>query len=222
MSMTISDLSTFIHDAHKNWWKDPETGNPKTRNKGEAIALMHSELSEGFHGVCLGLDDDHLTNHSMEEVEIADIVIRLVDYMEGHRLLTEDNHYSLADRVQQELFGEEPRKAELTVESMERAIVVRQRTIKFLTTNGLITSRTKFLCMLHYYLSQSLEGMRKSRVKDECNYMARTFISCFQYFNTMCDGSDSLEEIIMEKVEYNKKRSEHKLENRAAKGGKLF
>jgi NTP pyrophosphatase (non-canonical NTP hydrolase) len=62
------------------WWKDPNSGEWIERNKGELICLMHSELSEAMEGVRKNLMDDHLPHRKMEEVELADAVIRILDY----------------------------------------------------------------------------------------------------------------------------------------------
>lgn len=62
---------------------DLQTGEPLHRNKGEMIALMHSELSECLEGVRKNLMDDHLPTRTMEEVELADCVIRILDYCGG-------------------------------------------------------------------------------------------------------------------------------------------
>lgn len=43
------------------------------------LCLVHSELSESLEGVRKSLQDDHLPNRSMFEVEIADTFIRLFD-----------------------------------------------------------------------------------------------------------------------------------------------
>lgn len=56
------------------------------RNKGEQIALMHSELSEMLEGVRKPHKDEHCPEFSSEEVEAADLLIRLFDYAQGHKL----------------------------------------------------------------------------------------------------------------------------------------
>lgn len=59
----------------------------KERNKGEMIALMHSELSEALEGVRKpDKMDDHLPHLPLEVVELADVFIRLGDYIHGHGL----------------------------------------------------------------------------------------------------------------------------------------
>src|SRR5690606_34482374 len=58
------------------WWTDPVTGEPKDRNDGECIALMHSELSEALEGIRKNSNDDHLPHRKSVEVELADTLIR--------------------------------------------------------------------------------------------------------------------------------------------------
>lgn len=62
------------------WHTDLNTGKLKDRNKAEMICLMHSELSEAMEGERKGLMDDHLPHRPMAEVEMADAVIRIMDY----------------------------------------------------------------------------------------------------------------------------------------------
>lgn len=61
------------------WYTDLKTGEPKERNFGEVIALMHSELSEALEGHRKGLMDDHLPHRLSMEVELADCIIRILD-----------------------------------------------------------------------------------------------------------------------------------------------
>jgi len=61
------------------WWTDLKTGEPKERNYGELLALVHSEVSEALEGHRKNLMDDHLPTRKMEEVELADVLIRIFD-----------------------------------------------------------------------------------------------------------------------------------------------
>jgi hypothetical protein len=81
----LDALQLAIHEENKKWWVDKD-GNPLERNKSEMIALMHSELSECLEGVRKSLPDTHLPQYSMELVELADTIIRIFDYAEGHKL----------------------------------------------------------------------------------------------------------------------------------------
>jgi len=82
----IYALSVTIHHLNERWWTDLETGAPIARNDGEMIALMHSELSEALEGVRKGLPDDHLPHRPSVEVEMADTVIRIMDFCAGRKL----------------------------------------------------------------------------------------------------------------------------------------
>ena len=58
----------------KGWWDDE-------RNDGEMICLMHSELSEALEGLRHGdPPDDHIPEFRSSEAELADVVIRIMDY----------------------------------------------------------------------------------------------------------------------------------------------
>lgn len=76
----INHLARHIHKLNHQWWHDIETGEKLDRNKGELIALMHSELSEMLEGVRKNKVDDHLPHRRAEEVELADLIIRALDY----------------------------------------------------------------------------------------------------------------------------------------------
>lgn len=82
--MDLNDYAAVAHNANSKWWHDPVTGEPLERNKGEQICLIHSELSECMEGVRKGSMDDHLPHRRMEEVELADALIRIFDYAGGH------------------------------------------------------------------------------------------------------------------------------------------
>jgi len=56
------------------------------RNKAELIALMHSELSEMLEGVRKPGPDSHCPEFTSEEIELADLLIRALDYAGGFGL----------------------------------------------------------------------------------------------------------------------------------------
>ena len=79
-ALILNELASRVHLANERWWYDLETGDRLTRNVGEMIALMHSELSEALEGHRKSLESDHLPGFSMLEEEMADLLIRMLDF----------------------------------------------------------------------------------------------------------------------------------------------
>lgn len=82
----INRLAKEAHAANKTWWFDLVTGEPLKRDKGGLMMLIVSEIAEAMEGARKNLPDDKLPHRSMEEVEMADALIRILDYCAGHNL----------------------------------------------------------------------------------------------------------------------------------------
>lgn len=90
--MVLNRLSADIHSANvkAGWWDeydqldrylpDDLLESVRANILGTKIALIHSEGSEMLEGLRKNVMDDHLPNRTMEEVEAADLFIRLLDY----------------------------------------------------------------------------------------------------------------------------------------------
>jgi NTP pyrophosphatase (non-canonical NTP hydrolase) len=82
------------------------------------------------------------------------------------------------------------------------------------------------IALIHSELSEALEGVRKNKQDDHLPHrkseeveLADALIRIFDY----CGGFGlDLQGAFEEKTAYNAKRADHKLENRAAEGGKQF
>lgn len=75
MSKSINELAVEIHqnNVDAGWWDKP-------REKGTLLMLVVSEIAEAMEGERKDLMDDHLPHRKMAEVELADAVIRILDY----------------------------------------------------------------------------------------------------------------------------------------------
>jgi len=74
----FNDLANEIHQTaiDKGWWNDD-------RNTGEAIALIHSELSEALEGLRNDAICAKVPQFLEVETELADAVIRIMDLAKG-------------------------------------------------------------------------------------------------------------------------------------------
>lgn len=82
--LTINELANLCHSRSYNagWWNDHDRMPREFRKYflASRYALIQSEASEAFEGLRKGKRDDHLPERSNEEVELADLLIRVLDY----------------------------------------------------------------------------------------------------------------------------------------------
>lgn len=71
----LNHLAADIHANNRKagWWDNP-------REDGTLFMLMVSEISEAMEGARKDLMDDKLPHHKMVDVELADAIIRILDY----------------------------------------------------------------------------------------------------------------------------------------------
>ncbi len=87
-SGTLNALASHCHQLAKSagWYTDIRTGEPIEPEVGTRYALFHSEISEVFEARRKNLMDDHLKDRKGEEVELADAIIRIMDYAGFYKL----------------------------------------------------------------------------------------------------------------------------------------
>jgi len=82
--LQLKEFAVSVHNTavQKGWW-DAD----KRASTGEAIALMHSELSEALEADRAGNPpDDKIPEFSGLEAELADVIIRILDFSEANNL----------------------------------------------------------------------------------------------------------------------------------------
>ena len=79
---TLNSAAGWVHVLNRKWWVDfPAEGSRESLPAlATKLALIHSEISETLEGLRKGQPDSHLPHRKAEEVELADGVIRILDY----------------------------------------------------------------------------------------------------------------------------------------------
>lgn len=79
MHQSLNHLAFDIHANNRKagWWDNP-------REDGTLFMLMVSEIAEAMEGARKDLMDDKLPHHKMVDVELADAIIRILDYCGAH------------------------------------------------------------------------------------------------------------------------------------------
>jgi NTP pyrophosphatase (non-canonical NTP hydrolase) len=78
----LLQLKINKYATEKGFWE-----NAYDKNDGHKLMLMVSELGEAYEGLRHGnKPSEHIPNYTSIEEELADVVIRLLDYAEQHKL----------------------------------------------------------------------------------------------------------------------------------------
>lgn len=94
-------IAACHHDqmVKNGFWALNESARNLRIEKIYRICLMHEELGEATTGVRTDAWDDKIADRKAEEVELADCILRIMDYAEGYGLdvgtaLIEKMHYN--------------------------------------------------------------------------------------------------------------------------------
>lgn len=191
---TINQLAVEIFEQNRavGWWDDLD------RCPFQTLQLVNTEIAEATEGDRKGLMDDHLPHRKMAEVELADTMIRALDFAGryGWRFsprLTVDRDSYLGKFVHM-----------VTGHST--------MAVKHLGLTGIN-------CLLASKLwGNEIHGMGHRILRQPVEYdflidMCLTVAEAYHF---------DLESAIREKLVYNAKRADHKRENRAKSGGKIY
>lgn len=221
----IDALSREVHAANVavGWWTDLKTGASllETRNVGELLCLVHSEISEAFDG--MGRQDDKLPHRSMFEVELADVNIRIFDIAGAKGL-------DLGATIE-ELYGVRVGFPVGTPVASNHATAMILNTIGVDVMSAhrkLWTDDGYFRCILrtHSAVSEAMEGHRKGTMSAELPGRTQFEVGLARAVAlTLALGEWSDLDVggaIVEKLAFNATRADHKVENRRAAGGKAY
>lgn len=88
--LSIAELQAVCHQRSHDagWWDDYVEMPDKYKRYflASRYTLFHSETTEGFEGLRKDKMDDHLPKRTSEEVELADLLIRVFDYAGARQL----------------------------------------------------------------------------------------------------------------------------------------
>lgn len=193
----LNQLSKQIHanNVAVGWWDGEQCPFQK-------LQLVSTEIAEATEGARKDLRDDHLPQHRMEVVELADALIRVLDFGGKYEFM----YTPVGDGFN--LMGEN-----LTTGSNHMGI------------NCVLVDFVKA-----FYLSQNiseegsaLDSLMSSTNKQRVNMLYSALIDAICY-GAHCSGYsyNKLITVLHEKLEYNKNRLDHKKDQRLKEGGKKF
>lgn len=175
----LNKLAPYIYEQNKErgWWDDPD------RCIYECLMLVVTEIAEATEGDRKGLMDDHLKHRKMEEVELADALIRLLD-LAGRYGWGYDEVYCNSSYPRIKSIG-------------GRHLVIVKRVVELMDNN-----------------------LRDNM--DDCNNDLEYSVVVNSIISYADAQGYDLDQTMMEKLDYNKTRSDHDRANRAKEGGKKY
>lgn len=191
----FNERAALVHKNNEKWWLDLNTLERIDRNKGEMLMLVLTELAEAAEGIRKNLNDDHLPHRKMAEVELADAEIRLLDFAGGFG-------YKIDSELINSIYTVEESKESL----FEAYDIPKNQLEALLDVAEPVIFLNKSLKEGFGYIDFSPEDLLSAAI-----FCIRGFGYLFDY---------DVEAAYHEKLEYNKTRKDHSIEERRKEGGK--
>lgn len=178
----------FEQNKAMGWWDD------MNRCIYQTIQLISTEIAEATEGARKNLMDDHLPHRKMEEVELADVLIRTLDL--GGRM-----GLSVPSKLNQS-----------AIDNVSGQIA----------ESGFTAGRQHFgmNVLLTEFANQLIERDEYETDPSDLNYHYSMLIITILGYGQSKDYD--IISAMNEKIEYNKNRADHKRENRNKENGKGF
>lgn len=204
------DINQLAKDLHANnvavgWWNGDVC-------MYEKFQLVSTEIAEATEGARKDLMDDHLPHRKMEEVELADTLIRVLDIKErlGIDYVNPDNY---VPEVNPEFSV-----GRLHLSVNFHLLNVVEVYAKFSLTDDEI-QRQKDPDYKPMMDSNLLEKAHQLNLEKLTAGMSELIINILA---VAAHRGYNIYNAAIEKIEYNKQRPDHKLENRSGEHGKKF
>lgn len=190
----IDQLAVGIFNQNRaiGWWDD------MNRCPFQTLQLVNTEIAEATEGDRKNLMDDHLPNRKMAEVELADTMIRALDFAGRYGW-----SYSPRKMVDQ---------ATYLGKFVHMVTCHSSMAVKHLGLTGIN-------CLLAAKLWGNeifVDGPRRLNKPEEYDILIDMCLEVANIYHYDIDGA------IREKLAYNANRADHKRENRASAGGKTY
>jgi len=194
MNIDFNERAALVHKNNEKWWVDLNTLERIVRNKGEMLMLVVTELAEAAEGIRKDLYDDHLPHRKMAEVELADAEIRLLDFAGGFG-------YNIDSKLINSIYEFEDKEA-----IIEAYAIPTNKLESLLDIVEPIIFLNKALNDDFGYIEFGVEDLLSASI---------FCIRAYAYLNDY-----DIEGAYHEKLEYNKTRKDHSIEERRKEGGK--
>lgn len=80
LALNALSREIYANNVKAGWFTNPQTKRRIDPDPLQKLMLMVTELSECAEGIRKNLQDDHLPEFKMEEVELADVLVRLFEF----------------------------------------------------------------------------------------------------------------------------------------------